>query len=103
MKLVLLGINERGKTMKRIFTSILAMVILVLSIVPSVTATTVDKQINCKSTILYDLKSYQLAEYVDEFRRIHDNRDIYFIIDNYDLYKELGYNQKSKKFLRTIC
>ena len=87
--------------MKRIFTSILAIVILLLSIASSITATAVDKQINYKSTISYSLESSCLAEYVYKFRKIHDNRDIYFVIDNYDLYKELGYNQKSKNFFKT--
>ena len=86
--------------MKKIFTCILALIMLVLSMASSITATAVDKQINYKSTISYSLESSCLAEYVYEFRRIHNKRDIYFVIDNYDLYKELGYNKKSKKFFK---
>lgn len=90
--------------MKKIFSIILATIMLVLSISSSITATAVDKQINYKSTISYEYEKSPLpskvAEYVSEFRRTHDKRDLYFVIDNYDLYNELGYNQKSKNFFK---
>ena len=84
--------------MKKVFARILATIMVVLSISSSITATAVDKQINYKSTISYSLESSCLAEYVYKFRKIHDNRDIYFVIDNYDLYKYVGFSGKYKDF-----
>lgn len=97
-----LGIKKGVNIMKRIFTSFLALIILVLSVASSLTVTATDEQISYKSTISYDLRQSSLPsklnEYVREFRRINDNRDIYFVIDNYDLYKELGFSEKGRSF-----
>ena len=84
--------------MKKIFTSVLAMIMLVLSISSSVTATAVDKQINYKSTITITWHGYELPDFV--YQKLKNSDDCYIVLDNYDIYKYFGFSEKNESFFK---
>lgn len=87
--------------MKKILTSILAIIILILSTISSLTAIATDKQINnYKSTFSHETFPPGAVTYLNDFIRKHENGNLYFVIDDYDLYKCIGFSDKSKSFFK---
>ena len=84
--------------MKKIFTSVLATVMLLLSIASSITATAVDKQINYKSTITTTWQEPNLYKLIVE--KYKDNKYFYVVLDNYEIYKYFGFSEKNESFFK---
>ena len=92
--------------MKKIFTSILALIMLILSAILSLTAAAEDKQISYKSTIPYMSGespvsiSNEIYEYISDLKDKNYIKytDSFFVIDNYGLCRDLGIIGKNKSF-----
>ena len=87
--------------MKKIMNIMLLLVMLVIFIMSLAMISMAEgKAISYKSTknsIMPSKYSYLVSEFTEQNEK-YNNKNLYFVLDNYDVYKYLGFSEKSKSF-----
>ncbi len=99
------GINEKGgNNMKKVFNLIFILIMLAIFIMSLAMISTAEgKTISYKSTIAKNTKYPTLSECIEnkyQGKEFYFYKNFYLILDNYDIYKYLGFNDKSKSFFK---
>ncbi len=87
--------------MKKIMNIMLLLVMLVIFIMSLAMVSTAEgKAISYKSTrnsVMPSKYSYLVNNFIEQNEK-YDSKNFYFVLDNYDIYKYLGFSDKSKSF-----
>ncbi len=87
--------------MKKVGKLVSTVILILIFIISLAMIGTADNNLNYKNKISYKLKASlpeKVYEYVDNILDNSNYKNAYLVIDNYDVYKEIGFNKKSKDF-----